>query len=67
VGFRRVHLEPGEARQVSFTVDPHQLALVDGSGRRVVEAGDFELFVGGGGPGGRAAGLKAHFRIVEGE
>lgn len=46
-GFRRLHLAPGKTKTVSFTLEPAQLALVDESGRRLLEPGAFELAVGG--------------------
>ncbi len=50
-GFRRVRLEPGETRRVSFTLSPRQLSLIDSEYRRVVEPGTFEISVGGKQPG----------------
>lgn len=50
-GFRRVRLAPGESQTVAFTLSPRHLALIDESGRRLVEAGDFEISLGGGVPG----------------
>jgi beta-glucosidase len=46
-GFRRVHLEPGEVKAVSFTLSPRQISLIDTQSRRVVEPGLFEVSVGG--------------------
>jgi beta-glucosidase len=50
-GAERVHLEPGEARTVRFTLTPRQLSLIDAAWERVVEPGVFELSVGGKQPG----------------
>jgi beta-glucosidase len=50
-GFRRVALQPGERRAVSFTVAPRALSLLDGELQRVVEPGTFEIAVGGAQPG----------------
>lgn len=50
-GFTRIHLEPGAAQTVEFTLKPQQFALVDEDGIRRVEPGQFELFIGGGQPG----------------
>jgi beta-glucosidase len=47
VGFRKCHLESGESRQVSFTVTPRQMSVVDDAGRRVQEPGRFRVTVGG--------------------
>jgi len=46
-GFRKVHLAPGEARIVEFTLGPEDFALLDDDLLPVVEAGTFTLFVGG--------------------
>jgi len=46
VGFQRVHLEPGESRRVSFTVDASQLAFHDRDLDLAVEAGPYEFRVG---------------------
>jgi beta-glucosidase len=62
VGFRRVHLAPGERRRIDFELSPRQLSLVDAAGRRAVEAGHYRVFVGGGQPG-LAAGVTATFTI----
>ncbi len=50
-GFERVRLEPGERRRVAFRIDPARLFLVDRHGRRIVEPGEFRVWVGGGQPG----------------
>ena len=46
-GFRRVTLQPGERRALTFTLGPRHLALHDAGGRRVVEPGTFTVFAGG--------------------
>ncbi|MFW6153683.1 MAG: glycoside hydrolase family 3 N-terminal domain-containing protein [Planctomycetota bacterium] len=45
--YRRVALRAGRTETVAFTLDHDALALVDADGQRVVEPGDFELYVGG--------------------
>ena len=45
-GFRRVHLEPGEEREVEFTLGPEQLRLLDRDLQWVVEPGTFRIMVG---------------------
>ena len=45
-GFKRVHLEPGEAREVSFTLSRAELEMVDANLRRVVEPGTFRVLIG---------------------
>ncbi len=49
-GFRRVHLKPGESADVSFTLTPRDLSLVDTTGTRAETAGRYGVFVGGGQP-----------------
>jgi beta-glucosidase len=49
-GFQRVHLAPGESREVAFTLTPRQLAAFDDDGRRIVEPGGFVVSIGGGQP-----------------
>jgi beta-glucosidase len=46
VGFARVSLAPGQARRVSFTVDPSRLAFYDPQMRFVTEPGSFTFSVG---------------------
>jgi beta-glucosidase len=45
-GFARVHLAPGEKKTVSVSLPWEAFPLVDADGRRVVEAGDFDILVG---------------------
>ncbi len=45
-GFRRVSLEPGECRTVTFRLSTEQLAYVGADYRRVVEPGLVRVFVG---------------------
>jgi len=63
-GFRRVHLAPGEARKVTFTIMPRQMSVILDDGRRVIEPGVFELFVGGGQPGTGAPGASAVVEVA---
>lgn len=46
-GFKRIHLALGEKKQVTFTLTPRQLSLIDEEGRRVIEPGEFQVAVGG--------------------
>jgi beta-glucosidase len=49
--FTRVHLEPGESRDVSFALHTDQLAFHNEGGERVVEPGVFHIMIGGGSEG----------------
>lgn len=46
-GFERLTLEPGERKNVTFTVGPEQLRFYNRAMERVVEPGEFQLMVGG--------------------
>jgi beta-glucosidase len=45
-GFRRIHLDPGESKSVSFTLSKSELQMLDASMRYVVEPGTFRVLVG---------------------
>lgn len=45
-GFQRIHLEPGEAQELSFIIDRKHLELLDADMKWVVEPGDFVLMAG---------------------
>ena len=46
-GFRRVTLNPQETRTVNFTLGPEELSFLNRDMKRVVEAGTFDIMVGG--------------------
>jgi beta-glucosidase len=60
-GFRRVRLAPGETVTVSFRLGGDDLAFFGRDNTRIVEPGEFHLWVGGSSEGG----LHAAFRLVE--
>ncbi|MBR8535011.1 glycoside hydrolase family 3 C-terminal domain-containing protein [Carboxylicivirga sediminis] len=45
-GFERVHLTPGEKKQVSFTIKPDHLSLLNQHMECVIEVGRFQLAIG---------------------
>ena len=45
-GYQKIELEPGEAKDVTFSVGADSLGFYDNEGTFVVEKGRFELFVG---------------------
>jgi len=65
-GFRRVALQPGERRTVSFTLAPRALSLLDAEARRVIEPGVFEVAVGGRQPGLAGAAEAATAQVLTG-
>ena len=44
--FRRISLEPGEEKQVTFEVGPPELSMLDKEMKRVAEPGDFRVMIG---------------------
>ncbi len=66
-GFTRVHLGPGETRRVSFTLTARQMSLIDESGARVVEPGEFEVTLGGKQPGFSGTADAATTQTVSGK
>ena len=46
-GFELLELEPGESRTVVFTIDESLLSFYDRTGKQLVEAGMFDVMVGG--------------------
>jgi beta-glucosidase len=44
--FTRLHLAPGESRDVAFTLSRDQLEMFDGHDRWVVEPGSFRVMIG---------------------
>lgn len=45
-GFERVHLQPGEIKEVKFTIDRKHLELLDADMKWVVEPGEFVVMAG---------------------
>ena len=46
VGFERVHLKPGETKEITFPIDRRALELLNADMHWVVEPGDFTLMLG---------------------
>ncbi len=63
-GYSRVHLAPGEAKTVTFALDPRDLAFADEQGVMRVSAADYRLWVGGGQPDTGAPGVAGSFRVT---
>ena len=45
-GFERIHLDPGESKEISFLITPAILSMLDKNLQRVVEPGDFDIMIG---------------------
>lgn len=63
-GFRRIHLDPGEAETVSFTLGDRELAFANDDGSQHVHAGQYAVWVGSGEPHTEASGLSGTFSIT---
>ncbi len=62
-GFQRVNIPAGQTKHVRLTLDPRDLSMVNEEGTRLVAAGAYKLFVGGGQPGTGAAGVELPLTI----
>jgi beta-glucosidase len=50
-GFSRIMLQPGESKEVEFTLEPRQFSIINNKDKRVIETGYFTICVGGKQPG----------------
>jgi beta-glucosidase len=62
-GFQRVSVRPGQTQHVRLTMNPRDLSMVNAEGTRLVAAGAYKLFVGGGQPGTSAPGTELSLTI----
>jgi beta-glucosidase len=62
-GFQRVHLEPGESRQVHFELKNRALGMVTAIGQPMIAGGDYTISIGGGQPDTGAPEVTGHFHI----
>ena len=58
--FERVHLTPGQSREVSFDLGPEHLRMLDENMRWVVEPGEFRVMVG---QSSKDIRLRGHFTV----
>ncbi len=59
IGFRRIHLKPGEHADITFTIMPEMMKMVNDAGERILEPGEFRVTVGGCSPSERGVTLGA--------
>jgi beta-glucosidase len=45
-GFQRIHLSPGESKEVTFRIEPSMLTMLNAQMKVVVEPGDFRVMIG---------------------
>ncbi|HEX4006799.1 MAG TPA: glycoside hydrolase family 3 C-terminal domain-containing protein [Acidobacteriaceae bacterium] len=62
-GFERIHLDPGQSRQVQFELKNRDLNMVTETGQPIIAEGDYTITLGGGQPETGAPGVTGHFRI----
>ncbi|WP_077623229.1 glycoside hydrolase family 3 C-terminal domain-containing protein [Sediminibacillus massiliensis] len=53
-GVEKISLEAGGEKEVSFTVSPRDMALIDENGKCIVEPGKYKVFIGGSQPDQRS-------------
>jgi len=58
-GMKRVKLNPGESKEVSFEVTPGMMELVTETGDKIIEPGDFKVYISGSTPSELSAKLGA--------
>ncbi len=63
-GFERIHLEPGESRDIVLTLAPRSLSSVNDKGDRSILSGNYHLSLGSAQPGDTAAKSEADFRVT---
>ena len=56
---KRITLEPGETKEVSFELTPKAFEMVKNDGTSTIESGDFKIYVGGSSPMKRSFELGA--------
>jgi beta-glucosidase len=47
IGFKRVGLAAGESTTIEFTVTPDMMKIVDNNGEKILEPGEFKIYIGG--------------------
>ncbi|MUP44964.1 glycoside hydrolase family 3 protein [Gramella sp. BOM4] len=52
-GVKRINLEPGASREITFEITPEMMELVNEEGKRVLEKGSFRVYIGGSTPSQR--------------
>ena len=69
-GIKVKHLKPGEEQRTSFELTSKEMSLINNQGKRILEPGLFEVFVGGSQPDKRSHQLtgsevlKADFQVI---
>jgi len=59
IGFLRIHLKPGESREMAYTIQPEAMLMINDLGEQVLEPGQFRVTIGGCSPSARGKTLGA--------
>jgi beta-glucosidase len=59
IGFQRIRLKSGEHTDITFTITPEMIKMVNDAGERTLEPGEFRVTVGGCSPSERGVELGA--------
>ena len=60
-GFEKIYLQPGESREVKFTLNASDLAFWTSAKEKIVEPGEFDLWISG----DSASGTPVKFNVTE--
>ena len=63
-GFKRVHLNPGESRKVSFELKDRDLSMVSEAGEPIIAEGAYAVSIGGGQPDIGAPAVTGTFQVT---
>jgi len=58
-GFKRISLEPGASKKISFPITPNTMELINEEGRQVMVSGKIKISIAGSLPSGRSEALGA--------
>ncbi|MGV9204920.1 MAG: glycoside hydrolase family 3 C-terminal domain-containing protein [Promethearchaeia archaeon] len=64
-GFKRVTLSQREKKNITFNINPRDMALIDGNGKCILEPGRFIVYIGGRQPDDRSANLSDSYILEE--
>lgn len=66
-GFERVAIKAGESKTLTMELYPRQFSIIGNANKRVIEPGEFTLFVGGSQPEGKGANFVSSKLELKGE
>ena len=70
IGFKRVDLAAGESTRIEFSVTPDMMKIVNNNGEKILEPGEFKIYIGGSSYSevndelGAAEGLTGRFEVL---